>query len=41
MNPKGLADTGSKPVSLHKKRDEISHLFQVRTMRKIPERFLS
>ena len=41
MNPKSLADTGAEPVCLHKEGDQISHLFQVRAMRKISQGFLS
>jgi len=36
-----LTDTGPKPIRLYEECDQIPHLFQVRAMRKIPERVLS
>src|SRR5512146_112297 len=40
MHPQGLTDTGPEPVRLYQECDQVSHLFQVRAMSKISERFL-
>jgi hypothetical protein len=41
MHSKRLTNAGSKAISLHKERNETSHVFEIGAVREIPKRLLS